>query len=309
MSECARSLGKSGREITGVRQQGVALVLVLWILLLVTISTGAYTMTARMDQLEAYTILSGTQARLAAEAGLNMAVVSLRDPNEETRMIPDGRGYLIEFEGIQIEVRVTDERGKLNINLATEETLVNLFTANGVESSEAETLAAAVADWVDADEIERLNGAELSAYEAAGLTVGPANRSFVMIEEVLQVLGMSYDLYLKIEPGITVYSDSGQPDPAYAPEESLVALPDMSEEDARNFVEDRHSQDSLSDLDLSLPSGEVAMAKGRGLTYSILAKATLPNGIWDQVEATVRLGGGADGKPYRVLRWKEGFHH
>jgi hypothetical protein len=83
----------------------------------------------------------------------------------------------------------------------------------------------------------------------------------------------------------------------------------MSEEDARNFVEDRHSQDSLSDLDLSLPGGEVAMAKGRGLTYSILAKATLPNGIWDQVEATVRLGGGAGGRPYRVLRWKEGFHH
>jgi general secretion pathway protein K len=262
-----------------------------------------------MDQLEAYTILSGTQARLAAEAGLNMAVVSLRDPNEQTRMIPDGRSYSIEFEGIQIEVQVTDERGKLNINLASEETLVNLFTANGVESAEAETLAAAVADWVDADEIERLNGAELSAYEAAGLTVGPANRSFVMIEEVLQVLGMSYDLYLEIEPGITVYSDSGQPDAAYAPAESLVALSDMSEEEARNFVEDRHSQDSLNDLDLSLPSGEVAMAKGRGLTYSILAKATLPNGIWDQVEATVRLGGGADGRPYRVLRWKEGFHH
>ena len=33
------------------RQKGVALVLVLWILLLVTISTGAYTQTARMDQL------------------------------------------------------------------------------------------------------------------------------------------------------------------------------------------------------------------------------------------------------------------
>ena len=91
--------------------------------------------------------------------------------------------------------------------------------------------------------------------------------------------------------------------------EALMALPDMSEEEARNFVERRHSEESLNELELSLPNGEVAMARGRGLTYSILARATLPNGIWDQVEATVRLGGSSDGRPYRVLRWNEGFHH
>ena len=59
----------------GRTQSGVALVMVLWILLLVTISTGAYTLMARMDQLEAHTILWSTRARLAAEAGMNMAVL------------------------------------------------------------------------------------------------------------------------------------------------------------------------------------------------------------------------------------------
>jgi hypothetical protein len=46
-----------------------------------------------------------------------------------------------------------------------------------------------------------------------------------------------------------------------------------------------------------------------GLTYSIVAKATLPNGVWDQIEATIRLGGNRDGYPFRILRWREGFHH
>ena len=73
------------------RQQGIALVIVLWILLLVTISTGAYTLMARMDQLEAHTMISGTRARMAAESGINLAVLSLRDPDELTRLIPDGR--------------------------------------------------------------------------------------------------------------------------------------------------------------------------------------------------------------------------
>ena len=124
------------RILTGLpprRQRGVALVLVLWILLLVTVSTGAYTMTARMDTLEAHTILSGTQARLAAEAGINLAVLSLRDPDEERRLVPDGRVYSMDYEGILVEVRVTDERGKLDVNAASEETFIKLLTENGVE--------------------------------------------------------------------------------------------------------------------------------------------------------------------------------
>ena len=291
------------------RQRGVALVLVLWILLLVSISTSAYTLMARMDQLEAHTVLSGTRARLAAEAGMNLAVLSLRDPDETTRMIADGRPYLIDYQGIQVEVRATDERGKLDINAASEQALVDLFSHNGLEQADSELLAAAVKDWTDEDDIERANGAELGAYEAAGLSVGPANRNFIMIEELLQVMGMPWDLFTAMAPGLTVFSKSALPDPAYAPAEALLALPDMTEEEALNFVEERQSEDTLSGVGAALPSGQVAMARGRGLTYSILAKATLPNGVWDQVEATIRLGGGPDGLPYRILRWREGFHH
>ena len=291
------------------RQKGIALVMVLWILLLVTISTGAYTLMARMDQLEAHTMLSGTRARMAAEAALNLTVLSLRDPDETSRLVPDGRPYTLEIQDVKVEVEVTDERGKLNINSADETTLTQLFSANGMASDEAIYLAAAVLDWVDVDEVERPNGAEIDAYNSLGLPVGPGNRNFVMIEEVLQVLGMSFDLYVKIEPGLTVFSNSATPDPAFAPVEALLALPGMTEEDALNFLEERQSQDSTGGVGTVLPSGEVAMAQGRGLTYSILAKATLPNGVWDQIEATIRLGGTSDGIPFRVLHWREGFHH
>jgi general secretion pathway protein K len=300
---------RMGGRLLPVRQEGVALVMVLWILLLVTISTSAYTLMARMDQLEAHTVLSGTRARLAAEAGMNLALLALRDPDETTRLMPDGRPYEIVYQGIRVEVQVTDERGKLDINSADEQTLLQLLTANGMDNQDGKLLAAAVMDWKDADEIERANGAEYETYVDAGLVVGPGNRPFMMTDELLQVLGMSWDLYQKMEPGLTVYSRSGQPDPAYAPVESLLALPGMTEEDALNFVAERQSEESLSSIGAVLPNGQVAMARGRGLTYSILAKATLPNGIWDQVEATIRLGGGTGGLPYRVLRWREGFHH
>jgi general secretion pathway protein K len=83
----------------------------------------------------------------------------------------------------------------------------------------------------------------------------------------------------------------------------------MNIEDATDFVEERHSQEAGSGLQMTLPNGQVAMARGQGVTYSIVSKATLPNGVWDQIEATIRLGGYQDGPPFRILRWQEGFHH
>lgn len=290
-------------------QSGVALVMVLWILLLVTISTGAYTLMARMDHLEAHTVLWGTRARLAAEAGMNMAVLSLRDPDEDQRWIADGRPYALVYDDARIEVQVTDERGKLNINKANEETLLNLFAGNGLEPEDAAVLAAAVLDWTDEDDMVRPNGAEEKEYLSAGYQAGPANRAFIMVEEMLQVLGLSWELFEKIEPGLTVWSDQSLPDPAFAPAEALLALPDITAEDALNFVAQRHSQEGNSVPALSLPNGQVAVASGPGLTYSIVARATLPNGVWDQVGATISLGGNRNGLPFRILRWQEGFHH
>jgi len=291
------------------QQSGVALVMVLWILLLVTVSTGAYTLMARMDVLEAHTVLWTTRARLAAEAGMNLAVLSLRDPDEFTRWVPDGRPYELLFQDATLEIKVTDERGKLDINGITEPALQQLFLNNELDADQANYLAAAIKDWNDKDELERPNGAEEESYLASGLSVGPGNRSFVMVEELLQVLGMSWELFQKIEPGLTVYSEAAAPDPAYAPVEALLALPDMTLDDALNFVEERNSQDATGGVGTALPNGQIAMARGRGLTYSIQAKATLPNGVWDQVEATIRLGGNPDGRPFRILRWREGFHN
>ena len=290
-------------------QRGIALVLVLWVLLLLTIITGSFALMARMDRLEANTLLSGTQARLSAEAAIHLAVLALRDPDDESRMLADGRNYQQEIDGVLVEVSAIDERGKLDINATDELTLANLFTGSGLELNDAEMLAAAVMDWRDEDELERVNGAEEDAYLAAGLEVGPANRPFMMTEELLQVIGMSYELYRKLEPGISVFSRVAEPNPAFAPVEALMALPDITFEEAVNFVQERNSQLPGESLGTELPNGVLVMEQGRGVTYSIRARATMPNGVWEQLQATIRLGGTRSGNPYRVLRWREGFQY
>lgn len=290
-------------------EKGVALVLVLWILVLVTVATSAYALMARMDQLEANALLSGTRARLHAEAAINLMAVRLRDPDDFTRPIADGRPYFQRIDESEIEIRITDERGKLDINSAEEDTLFTMFVNHGLEPSEAELLAAAMLDWRDPDDIERVNGAELDAYLDAGLAVGPANRPFMLTEELLQVLGMPYELYRKMEPGITVYSKAAVPDLNFAPPEALMALDDVSREAAEEFVGMRNELDQDELTGLALPNGSAVVARGRGLTYSIVAKATMPNGVWDQLNVTLRLGASQDGRPFRVLSWREGFHN
>jgi general secretion pathway protein K len=289
-------------------QRGIALVLVLWALLLLIIVTGSFSLMARMDRLEANALLSGTQARMSAEAVINLAVLALRDPDDETRMRADGRVYAMELDGVEVEVSAIDERGKLDINATDELTLANLFTGNGLEPDHAEVLAAAVMDWRDEDELERVNGAEEDAYLAAGLEMGPANRPFIMTEELLQVIGMDYEFYRKLEPGITVYSRAAEPDPAFAPVEALMAMPDITHDEAVDFVQERNSRQPGDSLGTELPNGLVVMEQGRGVTYSIQAKATMANGVWEQLQATIRLGGTPSGSPYRVLRWREGFY-
>jgi general secretion pathway protein K len=292
-----------------LRQKGIALILVLWVLLLLTIITGSFAMMARMDRLEANALLSGTQARLSAEAAINFAVLALRDPDDETRMRADGRLYQQVFEDTLVEVSAIDERGKLDINAADELTMVNMFTGHGLELGDAELLAAAVMDWRDTDELERVNGAEEEAYLAAGLQIGPANRPFMMTEELLQVIGMPYELYRRLEPGITVFSRAGEPDPAFAPVEALMALPDITYEEALEFVAERNARQAGDDLGATLPNGLLVLEQSRGVTYSITARATMPNGVWEQLQATIRLGGNRSGSPYRVLRWREGFQN
>jgi general secretion pathway protein K len=289
------------------RQRGIALVLVLWVLLLLTIIIGSFALVARMDRLEANALLWGTQARMQAEAAIHLAVLSLRDPQEEYRMIADGRLYETEVDSVLLEVRATDERGKLDINAADELTLANLFSGHGMDFGEAELLAAAILDWRDEDDLERVNGAEEDAYLAAGMAIGPANRPFMMTEELLQVIGMNYELFRRVEPGITVFSRAAQPDPAFAPVEALMALPDITYDEATSLVEQRQARQPGEELGIELPNGIVVMEQGRGVTYSIEARATMPNGVQEQLRATIKLGGNNDGVPFQVLRWREGF--
>lgn len=290
--------------IAAGRQRGIALVVVLWILVLLTIVVGTYAVLARTESLQARFLFDTTRARYAAEAGIHRAAFEMRNPDVETRWVPDGRPYEIQFGDARVEIRIRDESGKIDLNNAGAELLSNLFISRGMDETEAWHLADAIEDWRDEDDLPRLYGAELVEYESAGYPYGPANQPFTSVDELQQVIGMSWDLFRELEPMLSVHS-GGRINPAFASADVLAANPEISAEDAAAFVEERQQFHPRDQQALMLPDGRMVSLQGGGRTFSIRSRATLDTDTWSEVQATIELGGDHRGRPFRVLSWRD----
>lgn len=295
------------------RERGLAFVLVLWVVAMLTILLGSFSLIARTENIQARHMFDTTQARYAAEAGLNLAAYELRKSDPMLRWVGDGRPYTFGFGEAQVEVRITDESGKIDLNGMAQgdpTTIINLFMAQGVPQDKAESLAAAIKDWVDPDDETSLNGAEVSEYKGAGLSYGPANAPFNTVSELQQVLGMNYELYTKVEPALTIYSGQQTPNAQYAPLEALESMKDMTPECAQQIIQQRQSMNAGDAPVSNEPICGVsigAVAGGGGITYSVQSRAKMPNGASTTLDATIRMGGvNAAGRPFVILRWRDG---
>jgi general secretion pathway protein K len=291
------------------RESGAAFVLVLWLLALLTILLGSFALISRTEALQARHLFDTTAARYAAEAGINRVVYQMAIPDPQLRWVPDGRAYEVEFEQAQLVIRVTDESGLIDLNAADTLTLSNLLVAHGLDQGQADAIADAILDWRDTDDLLSPNGAEDPDYEAAGYDYGAKDAPFDTVSELQQVMGVTAELYERLAPAFTIYSGQPTPNVAFAPFEVLRAFIGMNDELARQLIEARHAWDPASGAPPpTMPDGTPLMAQGGSGTYSIAARATLPNGAWTELHATVRLGGaGVSGLAYTVLRWQDGY--
>src|SRR5690606_22102122 len=118
----------------------------------------------------------------------------MRLPDPTIRWIADGRPYVFQLDEADIEVQITDESGKLDLNIADEMTLVNFLKGKGQEEEQAIALAQAIIDWRDPDDQAQPFGAEDGDYRSAGYPYGAKDAYFDTVAELQQVMGMDYEL-------------------------------------------------------------------------------------------------------------------
>ncbi|MDI9238777.1 general secretion pathway protein GspK [Lysobacter sp. LF1] len=278
------------------RTRGTALILVLWLIVLLTALVGGFAMAARTEHLQGRVMVRGVVAANAARAGLEYAMTRLALPDQRLQWRPDGRPYQWRYAGAAIEVRVTDENGKIDLNQADPQLLAALIQKAGVDAAVASRLAGAIVDWRDTDTLTQpAGGGEDADYAAAGLPYGAKDAEFEGVAELEQVIGMTPALFARIEPHLTVYSGRSRPDPAFASAEVLDA---MGLNGADIVAQRRGAGDGAPQ------AGMAGVGSG---TYSIQSRARLADGRQSVLRAVVRVGGGGlPGMAYLPLRWEEG---
>jgi general secretion pathway protein K len=272
-------LDVSGRR--GRSENGVALITVLWALILLSIIAAAVSLETRSSARVARNMVENAAARAAADAGIQRAILDLKAMTlpgpDPSKFRADGTVYAWRFANCTIYVSIQDEGGKIDLNQAPEALLTALFASVGVAQGKAESLADAIADYRDADNLRRPGGAEEADYQDAGLGWGPKNAPFQTVEELQQVLGVTPEIYRRVAPDLTVYAVGSALNPTTASERLTGVL---------------HQ------------SGLQYAAATPGLVFSIRAKAQSSNGGVFVREAVLQRV--QDTSTTWLLSWRQG---
>ena len=284
------------------RARGIALVLVLWAVTLLTVIASSFAYTSRTETLLARNQATAVRAQVLADAGIERALYELYKPlTDPQRWKTDGRTYPWAFDGVTVRIMIRDESAKINLNRAPEALIQGLLRNAGLNDEEVARLADAIADWRDPDDFRRANGAEARDYEDAGRNYTPANGAFETIDDLRLVLNMTPEVYKKISGSLTVHSARTGFNSLTAAPEVLYAIPEVNRDAVAQYIAQRERArkegQPLVPFAPALPYSSVNNA-----VYNIVAEAETEDGSAFAREASVQLI-----PPAQVVRlsWRE----
>ncbi|MEM6649339.1 MAG: hypothetical protein AAF603_03720 [Pseudomonadota bacterium] len=178
-------------------QRGAALIMVLWTSLLVSLILSVILLRTRSEAEITRAQLERVQGQAAMEgAALHAAYRMMRSRRNEA-VLP----FTVDLGAHEVTVRLSPQMQKIDINLASEARLRDFFLQGGMERVKAEGLAARIADWRDADDLTRINGAERGDYLMNG---GPRNGPFLSVQELTLVRDLPEEFFEAYGEALTV---------------------------------------------------------------------------------------------------------
>jgi general secretion pathway protein K len=193
--------------------RGIALIMVLWIITILTVVVLEFSFAMRTEVNITKNFKEELQLYAIAEGGVQRAIAEMilrHDPRvqqfkktmktdeaipEKKEWVPDGRPYPLQFVQGECEVRIMSESGKMNINTISETTLRKVIGNLGLEGEKRDIVADSILDWRDPDDLYRMNGAENDYYQSLKEPYRCKNGNLDSIEELLLVRGVTPDLF------------------------------------------------------------------------------------------------------------------
>lgn len=254
-----------------LNRRGVALILVLLVISIITALTVQLNRDTRSGAYEAANLGDGIRLLYIAESGFHVGeAILLADKNAfdaltelwaHTEMISHQSERF--FDNGSFRLTIEDEAGKIAVNRLVSgnaynplirDLLIRLLTGPyfRLERGKALELIEAIKDWIDADDAVTGGGAEKAFYSALERPYAAKNAPLDCIEELLMVKGISLDLFYGRgdSPGLsrclTVFGD-GRININTAPKYVLRALAEeMTDDDVERL--DRYRRDEGNNL-------------------------------------------------------------
>ena len=262
------------------RQRGIALVVVLWLLVLLTVIAASHSLAVRTETRLASNQVEASKTRGLAEAGAYHAIMELLVRDEALRWPVNGSVNHIRFEDGEVAISIRDARGLIDINKVQGAVLDTVLAGAGLEQTQRQALVDATLDWRDTDSLKRINGAEDDDYRRAGLKWAARDGVFSSVEEFRYVLGMTNPLYERLAPYLTVHSGQANIKLDAAPPWLVNVL--------------TAAQDQ--------PTTGNTTARG-GSTFHITVWATSNGGSSASIDTVVRITPTGN-QPYTILSWR-----
>ena len=268
--------------MTGRRQQGVALAIVVWFLAAMALLVLGIVSEARMDVRLAQAHVARAEVESAGDGAIRLALASLATGRVSAQ---HSSGLEFEVGGHRVWVELVPVNGLINLNSASEDLLAFLFLqAGGIPADQAQAAANSVIQW----------------RSGVGQTdfVPKRKTQFDAVEDMMRVPGVNRALYDSVRDYVSARSGGGGAIDWSAAPQGLLGQ--FAEKYPREVAAATRRQEKLADL-----VGEVGLG-GQG------AGASVRSGNF-RVDATVMYGDkawlrrqwvtlGSSGR--RALPWK-----
>ena len=289
------------------QRRGIALVAVLWVLALIAILAAGFRAQTTTATRMAGAALDQSRARALADGAVQTAIARLVEQiylgrGDSQRTLPvDGTPVTLALPDGRVSLAIMDTGGLIDINAAEPPLLAGLLMRLGVPAGKAAVLAARIVDFRDLDDRPLPGGAEDPDYAAAGLPFGAKDSPFDSVDELPQVLGISFALAARMKPYVTVMNGLPQIDPLVAPPLVLDAVPGLTPAARRILLGLRARSDGVFRR-AERPVDNPYFGASTRSSYRILATARLRDGGGFTRAAVVQIRGSGS-PPYFLRRW------
>lgn len=272
-----------------MKQQGAVLIVVLWVIVIATLLVGimASNMRYSADIVLRHKALS--QDWGAMMQAVNMAQMELllermpKPPTEKEDKQEEKQKMGYRFNGQvltlhypqpeNIIIRIYDHIGKINLKKLTRSAMYKLLKVRlGIaKDKEINALLDAWQDWIDADDLKRINGAEKDYYETLDPPYQPRNAPLETVEELLDIKGFKEVFGNEnLQASFTVYGSKSKINPNFVSREALSLLPGMDKETVEKIIQLRQEKEIKSNADLAFILTPEQVNKARNwFSYSI----------------------------------------